>query len=116
MYLKNFQKQSFMMPDKWDPKIVQHSYHLFNIFLDKKRDGISRDEAISKLHKKKIGVGVHYRAIPEHSIYRKLFNWKINDFPNAKKIGRETISLPLSPSLKEQEIKIVINAIKKIAQ
>jgi dTDP-4-amino-4,6-dideoxygalactose transaminase len=116
MYLKNFQKQSFMMPDKWDPKMIQHSYHLFNIFLDKKRDGVSRDEAILKLHKKKIGVGVHYRAIPEHSIYRKLFNWKINDFPNAKKIGRETISLPLSPSLKEQEIKIVINAIKKIVQ
>ena len=53
-YSTHFKKLSFMMPDKWDTKIMQHSYHLFNIFLDKKRDGISRDEAILKLHKKKL--------------------------------------------------------------
>ena len=50
----------------------------------------------------------------EHSIYRKIYKWKINDFPNAKKIGRETLSLPLSPSLTNKEILKVINSIKEI--
>jgi len=64
--------------------------------------------------KKKIGVGIHYKAIPEHSIYKKLFKWNINNYPNAKKIGRQTISLPLSPSLKKLEILKVVKSINKI--
>ena len=84
------------------------------LYFESRTDGISRDEVILKLHKKKIGVGIHYRAIPEHSIYKKLFKWKINDYPNAKKIGRETISLPLSPSLKKSEVLKVINVIKNL--
>ncbi len=113
LYVKNF-KNFFRFSSSWNKKEIQHSYHLFNMFLNKKRDGISRDEAILILHKKKIGVGIHYRSVPEHSIYRKKFNWKLNDYPNAKKIGRETISLPLSPSLKKSEVLKVINVIKNL--
>ena len=113
-YKESFKELSFQTPLYIINKNIKHSYHLFNIFLNKKRDGLSRDQAIIKLHKKKIGVGIHYRAIPEHSIYRKIYKWKINDFPNAKKIGRETLSLPLSPSLTNKEILKVINSIKEI--
>ena len=28
----------------------------------------------------------------------------IDDYPNAKKIGRQTLSLPLSPSLKKMDV------------
>ena len=62
----------------------------------------------------KIGVGIHYNAIPNHSVYKKLFGWKIDDYPNAKKIGRQTLSLPLSPSLKQKDILRVIKSINKI--
>ena len=114
LYSKKFKNQSFKTPGTFDSKIIHHGYHLFNIFLNKRRDGISRDEAITLLHKKKIGVGIHYRSIPEHSIYKKKYNWNVNNYPNAKKIGRETLSLPLSPSLNKNEILKVINVIKKI--
>jgi len=113
-YNKGFKKLSFKTPANFNKKIIQHSFHLYNIFINKKKDGISRDDLILKLHKKKIGVGIHYRAIPEHSVYKKKFGFKLNDYPNAKKIGRETISLPLSPSLKKKEIKRVIDVIKNI--
>ena len=113
-YYNNFKDKTFGTPQDIDKKKMTHSYHLFNIFLEKKRDGISRDEAILELHKKKIGVGIHYNAIPDHSIYKKLFGWKIDDYPNAKKIGRQTLSLPLSPSLKQKDILRVIKSINKI--
>ena len=116
LYLKGFREKSFLVPKKFQESKIKHAYHLFNIFLNKKRDGISRDEAIVKLHKKKIGVGIHYRAIPEHSIYKKLFKWKVDDYPNAKKIGRETISIPLSPALKKKEVLTVIKAINEITK
>ena len=44
----------------------------------------------------------------------KKFKWKLDDYPNAKKIGRETISLPLSPSLKKSEVLKVIKVIKNL--
>ena len=115
-YHNNFIKKNFDIPKLWNKNIYSHSYHLFNIYLDKKRDKISRDQAILKLHRMKIGIGIHYRAIPEHSIYKKLFKWKINDYPNAKKIGRQTLSLPLSPSLKKKEVNRVIKCINKITR
>ena len=34
---------------------------------------------------KKIGVGIHYRSIPEHSVYKKKYKWRVDDYPNAKK-------------------------------
>ena len=93
----------------YDNKYIQN-----NIFINKKRDGISRDEFILEMHKMKIGVGVHYRSIPEHSVYRKNFGWKTKNYPNAEKIGRETVSIPLSPALKKLEVNKIIQSIKKI--
>ena len=84
------------------------------MFSNKKRDGISRDEAILKLHKHKIGVGIHYRSVPEHSIYRKKFNWKLDDYPNAKKLEEKQLGLPLSPSLKKFEVLKIIKVIKNL--
>ena len=115
-YSFNFLKNGFIFTNSWSKNKIKHSYHLFNIYLDKKRDGISRDEAIIKLHKEKIGVGIHYKSIPEHSIYKKLFRWNINKYPNAKKIGRQTLSLPLSPSLNKKEVLRVIKTIEKITK
>ena len=114
IYQNNFKNKSLVNPKSWPKNIIKHSYHLFNIYLEKKRDGISRDEAILELHKKKIGVGIQYRAIPDHSIYKKLFGWEIDKFPNAKKIGRETLSLPLSPSLKKRDIIRVIKSVNNL--
>lgn len=113
-YYNSFNSSLFKMPKLWNKNKSKHSYHLFNLYLDKKIHGISRDETILKLHKKKIGIGIHYKAIPDHTIYKKLFKWKINDFPNAKKIGRQTISLPLSPSLSTSEVLKVVNSVKKL--
>ena len=98
-YYKNFRTKTFDIPKLWDKSKIKHSYHLFNIYW-KKRDKISRDEAIVKLHNKKIGIGIHYRAIPDHSIYKKMFSWKIDDYPNAKKLAEELCSIPLSPPQK----------------
>ena len=77
---------------------------------------ISRDQFISEMHKMKIGIGIHYRSISEQSVYKKNFGWKLIDYPNASKIGKETISISLSSALKHHEILRIIKAIKKIFQ
>jgi len=47
-----------------------------------------------------IGVGVHYLSIPEHHFYRETFGWQPALYPNAMRIGRQTVSIPLSARLR----------------
>jgi len=61
-----------------------------------------------------IGVGVHYLSIPEHPYYKETFGWNIKDFPNAYTIGQQTVSLPLSAKLSNEDVQDVIRAVKKI--
>ena len=66
------------------------------------------------MHDKYIGTGVHYLSIPEHPYYQKTFGWKPEDYPNAMKIGRETVSLPLSPKITDDDMERVVKTVKKI--
>lgn len=93
---------------------TRHAYHLYSILIDKKRTGISRDEFLDIMTQKGIGVGVHYLSIPEHEYYKKTFGWKPQDYPKAMVIGRQTVSLPISPKLTGQEIDYITETIKAV--
>jgi dTDP-4-amino-4,6-dideoxygalactose transaminase len=64
--------------------------------------------------RRKIGVGVHYLAIPEHPYYQEVHGWRPEDVPVATAIGRETVSLPLSPKLTDDDVADVIHAVHSI--
>jgi dTDP-4-amino-4,6-dideoxygalactose transaminase len=92
----------------------RHGYHLYTILVDKKLTGISRDEFLNEMNSKRIGTGVHYLSIPEHPYYQNQFGWKAEDYPNALKIGRQTVSLPLSAKMEPGEVSDVIEAVKEV--
>lgn len=89
---------------------TRHAYHLYTVLIDKKRSGIHRDGFRERLRARGIDTGVHYLSIPEHPYYRKKFGWKPEDFPHARRIGRQTVSLPLSPSMNDADVDSVITA------
>jgi dTDP-4-amino-4,6-dideoxygalactose transaminase len=91
----------------------RHAYHLFPILIDPDA-GISRDEFLDAMTALKIGVGVHYLSIAEHPYYQEDFGWTPEYYPNARDIGRRTVSIPLSPRLTDQDVTDVIEAIRKI--
>jgi dTDP-4-amino-4,6-dideoxygalactose transaminase len=93
---------------------TKHGYHLFTILVDEAKTGISRDNFLNAMTAENIGLGVHYLSIPEHPYYQKTFGWKPEDYPNAMRIGRQTVSLPLSPKLTDKDVEDVILAIKQI--
>jgi len=95
-------------------KDTRHSYHLYTILIDPNKTSIKRDEFLEKMTEKRIGVGVHYLSIPEHKYYQNTFGWKPQDYPNAMKVGRQTVSLPLSPKLKNKEVDYIIKTVKEI--
>lgn len=93
---------------------TRHSYHLFTIRIDEQKSNISRDKFLEKMTSHNIGIGVHYLPIGEHPYYQKKFHWKSEDYPQAMIYGRETVSLPLSPKMSEEDQNDVVNAIKDI--
>ena len=75
---------------------------------------VTRDQFIMDLHRRGIGTGVHYRAIPTHPVYEQRFGWKAADYPNAKAIGETTVSLPLSAKLSGEDVEDVIRAVREV--
>ncbi|MGF1512196.1 MAG: DegT/DnrJ/EryC1/StrS family aminotransferase [Elainellaceae cyanobacterium] len=93
---------------------TRHAYHLYTILVDENKAGISRDAFLSGMTAENIGVGVHYLSIPEHPYYQKSLGWKPEQYPNAMAIGRQTVSLPLSAKLADEDVEDVILAVKKL--
>jgi dTDP-4-amino-4,6-dideoxygalactose transaminase len=50
-----------------------------------------------------IGTGVHYPAITGFSLYKNQ-GYKISDTPIAARIGRSILTLPLFPSMADEDI------------
>jgi dTDP-4-amino-4,6-dideoxygalactose transaminase len=92
---------------------TRHAYHLYTILVDKERTRISRDAFLDAMTRHNIGVGVHYLSIPEHPYYCERFGWRPEGFPHACHIGRQTVSLPLSARLAEQDVTDVISAVHR---
>ena len=93
---------------------TRHAYHLYTLMIDKDKTGISRDEFLCAMNEQNIGTGVHYLSIPEHQFYQTTFGWKPEDYPHAMRIGRQTVSLPLSAKLTGDDVADVIEAVRVI--
>jgi dTDP-4-amino-4,6-dideoxygalactose transaminase len=93
---------------------TRHALHLYTILIDEQRTGISRDAFLEGMTFNNIGVGVHYMSVPEHPYYQEAYGWKPDDCPNAMRIGRQTVSLPISAKLTDQDVEDVILAVKRV--
>ncbi|MGH8600635.1 MAG: DegT/DnrJ/EryC1/StrS family aminotransferase, partial [Burkholderiales bacterium] len=93
---------------------TKHAYHLFTIMVDETRCGIARDDFLNAMNARRIGTGVHYLSVPEHPFYQQRFGWKPEQWPNATRLGRQTVSLPLSPKLSDGDMKRVTEAVRAL--
>jgi dTDP-4-amino-4,6-dideoxygalactose transaminase len=83
-----------------------HSQHLYTLRSSK------RDHLRNALYQDSIGTGVHYRPLHVEQAYRHL-RYREGDFPIAEKIGAQTVSLPVSSTMTEEDAFRVVNAVKK---
>ena len=90
-----------------------HSWHIFAPLLPLERMRLSRAEFIAAMAAQGIGVGIHYPAIHLFSAYRRL-GYREGQFPNAERIGRETVTLPLFPTMELSDVDRVVETATKI--
>lgn len=92
----------------------RHAHHLYTLRVDQEETGISRDAFLDAMTARGVGVGVHYLSMPQHPYYRQRFGWRCERYPNACRIGQQTVSLPLSPKLTAADVERVIGAVRGI--
>lgn len=109
-YIKSFLNTNI------EPIKIQKGYfssnHLFVIRPKHSKKKFSNINAIKNLRKQGIGVNSHYFPIHLQPYYRQK-GFKIGDFPNAEKHGKNSVSIPIYVGLKSTQqnkiIKILID-------
>lgn len=86
-----------------------HSKHLYTVQVSQ------RDKAREYLYNLGIGTGIHYEALHLQPAYKYLGYVK-GDFPNAEKIGRETLSLPVSNTMTREDAEYVVDSFKSMPE
>jgi UDP-4-amino-4,6-dideoxy-N-acetyl-beta-L-altrosamine transaminase len=86
--------------------IENHAFHLYII------EVVNREELYLKLRENNIFAQVHY--FPTHLMpYYECFGWRQGDFPNSESYYRTCLSLPMYPSLSQEEQNFVIKIVLK---
>lgn len=84
-------------------------WHLFTVQL---RDGEARARFFDAMVRRRIGVQVHYIAVNDLPLYRRL-GYAPEQTPVAHAASQRLVSLPLYPSLADEDVDRVIGAVRE---
>jgi dTDP-4-amino-4,6-dideoxygalactose transaminase len=93
---------------------VDHAWHLYVVRLRAAALRLGRDRFIKLLADRKIATSVHFIPIHLHPYYRDKYRYRETDFPVAYESYQRMFSLPLNPSMTDQDVADVIEAVGEI--
>jgi dTDP-4-amino-4,6-dideoxygalactose transaminase len=94
----------------------RHCWHLYCLRLNLDRLAIDRRAFIEALRTRNIGASVHFIPIPLHPVYAELAARPENQCPVALGLYPRLVSLPLCPSMSEEDVRYVASTVREIAQ
>ena len=94
----------------YHPNDCYTSYHLYAIRITK-NSKLTQREIYNKLQSLKVNVNIHYIPIYRQPFYEQL-GFKAGYCPEAEKYHKETISLPIYPSLTSTDLQYVIKHLR----
>ncbi len=102
-YDKTFKGNPYFYTQKL-PAHIKSSYHLYPIFLDRSL-WCAKEEIYEELHKRGIGVQVHYKPVYQFSLYKNLF--KEQKLHNAEEVYKSELSIPCHQEMSLEDAKFV---------
>jgi len=93
---------------------IRMSWFVYVVRLNKKYSQKDRDKIIKEMSKRGIQTSNYFPCIHLQPFYRKMFGYKLGDFPVAENVSQRTIALPFYNNLKEREINYVVKNLKEI--
>ena len=88
------------------------AFHLYVIMLEE-RLSLHHKEIFIMFREKEVGVNLHYIPVHTHPYYRGM-GFKMGDYPNSESYYQHAISLPIYPSLSDEEQNRVIDTVKSV--
>lgn len=96
------------------PRLVRapsdHAWHLYPVVL-RDEAPLSRNRLIEDLWDRGIRTSVHYKPLHRTSYYRDTYNLDPAAFPNAERIWRGNLSLPIYPSLPDAAVDYICDTL-----
>ncbi len=89
------------------PKNISHVYQMYSIFLNSEK----RNSMMAYLSGKGIASKVYFDPVHLSKFYQKLFKYKKDMLPVTEEISNSILSLPMYPTLKEEEIRYICDVI-----
>jgi len=84
-----------------------HTYHLFVVLVE------DREKFINHMKERGVDTGIHYpQAIHQHPAFRDL-PFARESFPNAERVARCGVSLPICPTLTSEEVERVAESVRE---
>lgn len=114
-YQREFAKIDAVEPP-YVPDYTTHSWHLYILRIKPELLTIDRDRFITELNDRNVGTSVHFIPVTSMSAYTSRYGYKKGDFPNTEKHFERIISLPLYPSLTDEEADYIIDAVRDIVE
>jgi len=92
---------------------IDSNWHMFQVLLPLQQLNVDRAQVMTELKELGIGTGVHYPAITEFTLYKKL-GYQAEATPIAQRIGRSILTLPLFPGMADEDIGRIASALAGI--
>ena len=89
------------------------SYHLYPILIKNENNLKTQKQIFNELRGEGIAANLHYTPVHRHPYYEKL-GFKKNDFPIAEDFHKKAISIPIYPTLTDQQKDHVVKTLKKV--
>ena len=109
-YLQHLPERDFLLVPE---DLPGHSWHMFCVCIDYAAIGMDRIDFLAALRARGIAAGIHYPAIHLFGLYRR-YGYSPGDFPNAERIGAQTLTLPLFPAMEAGDLDRVCGALVEI--
>jgi dTDP-4-amino-4,6-dideoxygalactose transaminase len=97
----------------WPGEPEGHSWNMFCVLLPLDRMTITRKQFIDAMEQRGVGIGISYEAMHLSTLFRKEGHIE-GEFPNSERIARETVTLPLHPTMTKADVERVCREVTSV--
>lgn len=113
MYNNAFKELDQFVTIPYEAEYSNSGHHIYILKFNLDKFKVERKEIFEALQSENIGVNVHYLPVYLHPYYQQL-GYKKGLCPEAEKLYKEIITLPLFPQMSDKDIDDVVRAVKKV--
>lgn len=95
---------------------IEHAWHLYVLRIRRDQLRIDRAQMVELLRERGIGTSVHCIPLNTMHFYQDRYGYRTGDFPVAEDVYSRCLSLPIYPSMSDEDVTFVIDAVLSLVR